>query len=106
MKIRQITEIKLTIKGTEFSACGANEKACIDAIAKDHADVFKKKYFENLAKTNGVETEVHTFYFADSIVKHFAGSTKEEAEQIAKDFLAGIPTETEVEKMAVNENEN
>ena len=106
MKIRQITEMKLHIIGTEFTATGSNEKACLDAIAKEHTDYFKRDYFENLAKKNGVETEVKTLYFADTIVKHFAGSTKEEAEQIAKDFLAGIPSETDINEMAVNENED
>lgn len=106
MKIRQITEMKLHIIGTEFTATGSNEKACLDAIAKEHADVFNRKYFENLAKKNGVETEVKTLYFADPIVKRFAGRTKEEAEQIAKDFLAGIPSETDMTEMAENENEN
>lgn len=106
MKIRQITELELTIKGTNFRASGANEKACIDTIAREHSDIYKKKYFENLAKMNGVETYVSTFYFADSIVRHFAGRTKEEAEQIANDFFSGAPTEFEIEDMVGMKNES
>lgn len=105
-KIRQITELDLHIKGTEYHATGANEKACIDAIAKEHSTIYKKKYFENLAKINGVDAVTVTYYFADSIAKHFSGSTKEEAANIAKAFFFNMPEESELYGMRSTEDDS